>query len=157
MRFRHTDTDLVRNARQQDFIRWAKDQYGVSQLFSNRIKLLRIFGKHAQTDHSLHTSDGLIDLFDLVLSADGSTIQQYKFPAILPGPCSRRAVLRHRGAGRGAAGLRHIHDAHAQAQGEERRARVAKKKSNKKLNKITPPGSPRTCPTATARPPSWPS
>ena len=31
VRFRHTDSDLVRNARQQDFIRWAKDQYGVDQ------------------------------------------------------------------------------------------------------------------------------
>jgi anionic cell wall polymer biosynthesis LytR-Cps2A-Psr (LCP) family protein len=28
VRFRHTDSDIVRNARQQDFIRWAKDQYG---------------------------------------------------------------------------------------------------------------------------------
>ena len=31
VRFRHTDSDIVRNARQQDFIRWAKDQYGVEQ------------------------------------------------------------------------------------------------------------------------------
>ena len=27
VRFRHTDTDIVRNARQQDFIRWAKSQF----------------------------------------------------------------------------------------------------------------------------------
>ena len=32
VRFRHTDSDLVRNARQQDFIRWAKDQYGVASI-----------------------------------------------------------------------------------------------------------------------------
>ena len=51
VRFRHTDSDLVRNARQQDFIRWAKDQYGVDNLFANRDKLLRIFGQNAQTDH----------------------------------------------------------------------------------------------------------
>jgi LCP family protein required for cell wall assembly len=91
VRFRHTDSDIVRNARQQDFVRWAKDQYGVGRLFSNRIKLLDIFGKHAQTDHSLHTNDGLIELFDLVLGADGSTIRQYKFPAILPGPTATGA------------------------------------------------------------------
>ena len=27
VRFRHTDTDIVRNARQQDFLRWAKSQF----------------------------------------------------------------------------------------------------------------------------------
>ncbi|HEX3705518.1 MAG TPA: LCP family protein, partial [Mycobacteriales bacterium] len=33
VRFRHTDTDIVREARQQDFIRWAKAQYPISKLF----------------------------------------------------------------------------------------------------------------------------
>ncbi|HWF50657.1 MAG TPA: LCP family protein, partial [Solirubrobacteraceae bacterium] len=56
VRFRHTDSDIVRNARQQDFIRWAKDQYGVGSLISNRDTLLKIFGQHTQTDRSLHTT-----------------------------------------------------------------------------------------------------
>ena len=34
VRFRHTDSDIVRNARQQDFIRWAKEQYQRRQLLS---------------------------------------------------------------------------------------------------------------------------
>jgi LCP family protein required for cell wall assembly len=83
VRFRHTDSDIVRNARQQDFIRWAKDQYGVSNLISNRDKLLRIFGAHTETDHSLHTVDGLINLFNLVAFSAGHTIKSVKFPAIL--------------------------------------------------------------------------
>jgi polyisoprenyl-teichoic acid--peptidoglycan teichoic acid transferase len=87
VRFRHTDSDLVRNARQQDFIRWAKDQYGASRLIANRDKLLRIFGAHAQTDHNLHTTDGLINLFDLLAFSAGHAINQIKFPAILL-PCS---------------------------------------------------------------------
>jgi polyisoprenyl-teichoic acid--peptidoglycan teichoic acid transferase len=86
VRFRHTDSDLVRNARQQDFLRWAKSQYGVSQLISNRDKLIKIFGAHAQTDHDLHTTDGLLKLFDLVAVSAGHTIKQIKFPAILQ-PC----------------------------------------------------------------------
>jgi len=87
VRFRHTDSDIVRNARQQDFIRWAKDQYGVDNLISNRDKLLKIFGQHTQTDHSLHTSDGLINLFNLVAFSAGHTIRQITFPAIfLPCP-----------------------------------------------------------------------
>jgi len=81
VRFRHTDSDIVRNARQQDFIRWAKDQYSVGQLLSNRDKLLKIFGKNVQTDHGLHTSDGLINLFSLVLNSDGHAIKQVPFPA----------------------------------------------------------------------------
>jgi len=81
VRFRHTDSDIVRNARQQDFIRWAKDQYSVGQLISNRDQLLKIFGANVQTDHSLHTSDGLINLFSLVLNSDGHEIKQVPFPA----------------------------------------------------------------------------
>jgi LCP family protein required for cell wall assembly len=87
VRFRHTDSDIVRNARQQDFIRWAKDQYGVGSLISNRDTLLKIFGKHTQTDRSLHTTDGLINLFNLVAFSAGHTIKQIPFPAILL-PCT---------------------------------------------------------------------
>ena len=83
VRFRHTDTDIVRNARQQDFIRWAKDQYSTTQLLDNRDQLLSIFGAHVQTDGDLHTVDGLINLFNLVVFSDGHTIKSIPFPAIL--------------------------------------------------------------------------
>jgi LCP family protein required for cell wall assembly len=86
VRFRHTDNDLVRNARQQDFLRWAKDQYGASKLIANRDRLLRIFGRHTQTDHNLHTVDGLINLFNLVAFSAGHSIKQISFPAII-NPC----------------------------------------------------------------------
>jgi polyisoprenyl-teichoic acid--peptidoglycan teichoic acid transferase len=92
VRYRHTDTDIVRSARQQEFIRDAKDQYGQSRLINNRDRLLRIFGAHAQTDSDLHSVDGLINLFDLVAFADGHAIREVHFPAILntcapPAPC----------------------------------------------------------------------
>jgi polyisoprenyl-teichoic acid--peptidoglycan teichoic acid transferase len=92
VRYRHTDTDIVRSARQQDFIRDAKDQYGQTRLIENRDKLLTIFGKHTQTDSDLHTTDGLINLFNLVAFADGHAIREVHFPAILepcnpPAPC----------------------------------------------------------------------
>jgi len=86
VRFRHTDTDIVRNARQQDFIRWAKDQFGVSRLISSRDQLLRIFGKHSTLDKGLQSEDGILNLFNLVLNSDGNTIRQIEFPAILPPP-----------------------------------------------------------------------
>jgi LCP family protein required for cell wall assembly len=87
VRFRHTDSDLVRNARQQDFIRWAKDQYGVTNIINNKDRLLRIFGANTQTDNNLHTTDGLINLFNLVAFSAGHTIKQIKFPAYQNGAC----------------------------------------------------------------------
>jgi len=92
VRYRHTDTDLVRSARQQDFIRWAKDQYPVSRLFSERNTLLRIFGKHSTLDTGLQSEDGIINLFNLVLNADGNTIRQIRFPANLQ-PCTPTSCI----------------------------------------------------------------
>jgi polyisoprenyl-teichoic acid--peptidoglycan teichoic acid transferase len=86
VRFRHTDSDIVRNARQQDFIRWAKAQFSQDQIITQRDKLLRIFGNNAKTDHNLHTTDGLINLFDLVAFSSVHSIRQFPFPA-LPLPC----------------------------------------------------------------------
>ncbi|MGA2927046.1 MAG: LCP family protein [Solirubrobacteraceae bacterium] len=86
VRFRHTDSDIVRNSRQQDFLRWAKDSYSESDLIANEATLLKIFGAHVQTDHNLHTTDGLINLFNLVAFSAGHEIKQIPFPAILL-PC----------------------------------------------------------------------
>jgi LCP family protein required for cell wall assembly len=90
VRYRHTDTDIVRSARQQDFIRQAKDQYGQASLISNRDLLLKIFGKNTQTDADLHTTDGLINLFNLVAFSDVHAIREIHFPAILE-PCTNAA------------------------------------------------------------------
>ena len=87
VRFRHSDTDIVRNARQQDFLRWAKAQFSQDQIINDRNSLLRIFGQHAQTDANLHSTDGLINLFDLIAFSAGHTIKQIPFPAVLL-PCA---------------------------------------------------------------------
>ena len=47
VRFRHTDSDIVRNARQQDFIRWAKAQFSQDQIITQESRLLKIFGNNA--------------------------------------------------------------------------------------------------------------
>ncbi len=87
VRFRHLDSDIVREARQQDFIRWAKDQFSVSKLLADKDSLLRIFGKHSTLDKNLQSEDGLLNLFALVLNSDASTIHQVAFPADLQ-PCT---------------------------------------------------------------------
>ena len=62
-------------------------QFSQNQIIQDKDTLLKIFGEHAQTDHDLHTTDGLINLFDLVAFSAGHTIKQIPFPAILL-PCA---------------------------------------------------------------------
>jgi LCP family protein required for cell wall assembly len=81
VRFRHTDSDIVRNARQQDFLRWAKDNYTGTQLFTDRHSLLRIFGRHAQTDAGLHSADALENLVVLAATSAGRQLKSIPFPA----------------------------------------------------------------------------
>jgi LCP family protein required for cell wall assembly len=90
VRFRHTDSDIVRNARQQDFLRWAKSNYTGGQLFSNRHELLRIFGRNAQTDPGLHSGDALESLLVLAANAAGHEVKSIPFPAVLA-PCGKGA------------------------------------------------------------------
>jgi LCP family protein required for cell wall assembly len=80
VRYRETDSDVVRNARQQDFIRWAKDGYSTSELADNEGKLTHIFAKYTQPDKELATEDGLLDLFGLVINADGHSLRTVQFP-----------------------------------------------------------------------------
>jgi LCP family protein required for cell wall assembly len=92
VRFRHLDSDIVREARQQDFIRWAKDQFSISKLLAQKDKLLQIFGKHSTLDKGLQSEDGILNLFDLVLNSDASTIHQVAFPADLQ-PCTATSCI----------------------------------------------------------------
>jgi LCP family protein required for cell wall assembly len=87
VRFRHTDSDIVRNARQQDFIRWAKQNYTGGQVFANKDKLLTIFGKHAQTDNTLHSAVALESLVVLIANGAGHALRSIPFPAQLQ-PCN---------------------------------------------------------------------
>jgi polyisoprenyl-teichoic acid--peptidoglycan teichoic acid transferase len=83
VRFRHTDSDLVREARQQDFLRWAKENFPLSKLLADKDKLLRIFARHTTLDQGLKTTNGIIELFDLILNANGDSLKQIPFPASL--------------------------------------------------------------------------
>jgi polyisoprenyl-teichoic acid--peptidoglycan teichoic acid transferase len=83
VRYRHTDTDIVRAARQQGFLRDAKDQYGTGKLISDRKELARLFGTYTRSDHGLKTETGLIKLLNLMIALASDPIVQVKFPAIL--------------------------------------------------------------------------
>jgi LCP family protein required for cell wall assembly len=81
VRFRHADSDLVRAARQQDFLRQAKDQISSSSLIHHTGKLIDIFTKSTEADRQLATTVGLARLLKLALFSAGHPVRQVPFPA----------------------------------------------------------------------------
>ena len=86
VRFRHTDSDLVREARQQAFLRWVSGDFSIGDLLAKRDQLFETVGRYAQTDVGLHSVDGLIQLFNLAVNVAGHPLQQIPFPAVFR-PC----------------------------------------------------------------------
>ncbi len=80
VRFRHADTDLVRAARQQDFLRQAKDQIGTSGLVDNRGKLIDIFSRSSTVDADLKTEAGILRVLKLAIFSAGHPLSEVEFP-----------------------------------------------------------------------------
>jgi polyisoprenyl-teichoic acid--peptidoglycan teichoic acid transferase len=79
VRFRHEDNDLVRSARQQDFLRLAKQQITTSELFEKRDRLLKIFGRNTTTDSDLRSRSEVLRLLKLVLGTANLPIREVHF------------------------------------------------------------------------------
>jgi LCP family protein required for cell wall assembly len=77
VRFRHEDNDLVRSARQQDFLRQAKQQIGVSKLIDDRNKLVRIFGRYTTSD--IRSRSEVLRLLKLAVFSVGQPIREVHF------------------------------------------------------------------------------
>ena len=77
VRYRHEDTDLVRGARQQDFLRQAKDQVGVGKLFDDRDKLLKVFAKY--TDSDIDDRESVLRLLRLAAASASYPISEINF------------------------------------------------------------------------------
>ncbi|MGI8803306.1 MAG: LCP family protein [Solirubrobacteraceae bacterium] len=78
-RYRHTDSDFLRVARQQDFIRQAKQQVGVSGLIDHEDVLLRALHRAVQTD--IHGTATILHLFTLAAFSLSRPVRQVKFQA----------------------------------------------------------------------------
>jgi polyisoprenyl-teichoic acid--peptidoglycan teichoic acid transferase len=81
VRYRHTDTDLVREARQQQFLRDARQMVPTEQLIDQRTQLIDIFTKYTTSD--LHSTEQLLELLKLFVELRGDSIKQIPFPAVL--------------------------------------------------------------------------
>jgi LCP family protein required for cell wall assembly len=78
VRFRHTDSTFARDAREQDFLRQAKQQLGVGALLNNPAKLFNDLGHQVSTN--IHSYSQVIRLAEIAESAVGGPVRQVKFP-----------------------------------------------------------------------------
>ena len=88
VRFRHADSDFVRAARQQDFLRQAKSQYGVDRFIDDPHQLTKQVGRYMRTDASLQSKEELLRLVYLAGYSASHPIREVHFPVAyenLPG------------------------------------------------------------------------
>ena len=81
VRYRHTDTDLVRAARQQEFISAARQRVPVQDLVLGRNDLIDIFTEYTTSDIS--NTETMIDVLKLFIASRNATINEVHFPAEL--------------------------------------------------------------------------
>ena len=81
VRFRHDDTDIVRAARQQEFLRQMKQQIGITKLFERRSELIEIFGENTQSD--IRGRAAVISLMKLAIAAAQHPFREIHFKGSL--------------------------------------------------------------------------
>jgi LytR cell envelope-related transcriptional attenuator/LytR_cpsA_psr family len=78
--YRHGDTSLVRDARDQDFLLEVKKEYGPSLSdIGNIHKFERIFGRTVEVDRGLQTESGVENLLGTLISSESLRVRQVKF------------------------------------------------------------------------------
>ena len=82
VRYRHTDSDFVRGARQQDFLRQLRAQYDARDFIDDPHKLTRVIGRRMKTDPGLQSVDALIELGKLIAFSSGNPIVQVSLPPV---------------------------------------------------------------------------
>ncbi|HVW48729.1 MAG TPA: LCP family protein [Solirubrobacterales bacterium] len=81
VRYRHTDTDIVRSARQQNFLSQARHQVSPTDLITDNHNLVDILTEYTTSDITKGTT--LITLLDLLYESRNSEVNQVHFPAEL--------------------------------------------------------------------------
>jgi len=84
VRYRHDDNDLVRSARQQEFLREMRQELPAERIANDYGDLVDILQKYVTLD--IQKGADLINLAKLILSASGAPVVQVHFPANLGGP-----------------------------------------------------------------------
>jgi LCP family protein required for cell wall assembly len=81
VRYRHTDTDLVRSSRQQDFISAARQRVTIQDLVLDQTGLIDIFTKYTTSD--INNKETMLQVLKLFLASRNAAIKEVHFPATL--------------------------------------------------------------------------
>ncbi|HEX5713370.1 MAG TPA: LCP family protein [Solirubrobacterales bacterium] len=81
VRYRHTDTDIVRSARQQDFLSAARERITVEDLVFDQSGLIDIFTKYTTSD--INDKETMLQVLKLFLASRNAAIKEVHFPAEL--------------------------------------------------------------------------
>ena len=84
VRYRHEDNDLVRAARQQEFLREARQELPASKILADRSQLIDILKRYVTSD--IENVTDVVSLGKLFIGARGASVVQIHFPANLGGP-----------------------------------------------------------------------
>jgi LCP family protein required for cell wall assembly len=84
VRYRHEDNDLVRAARQQEFLREARQELPAAEILEERNELTDILKKYVTSD--IENETDLVSLGKLFIGAGDASVVQVHFPANLGGP-----------------------------------------------------------------------
>ncbi|MGB0872324.1 MAG: LCP family protein [Solirubrobacterales bacterium] len=80
VRFRHYDSDVFRGARQQAFLRQAKQQVGVTGLFASAKDIKKIIAKNVRVDKGLANGANLQRFLTLAVKSAGKPVYQVEIP-----------------------------------------------------------------------------
>jgi LCP family protein required for cell wall assembly len=80
-RYRHTDSDLARSARQQNLLGQVRNRLSFSEIIGNRKELIRAFTKNTRSDIS--GSKESLELLRLLFDSRNASVVQVPFPATL--------------------------------------------------------------------------
>ena len=81
VRYRHTDTDLVRSSRQQNFLSDARERVPVSKLLNDYPQLIKIFTSYTTSDIS--SGSTFLQVIKLFFDARDAAIKEIHFPVVL--------------------------------------------------------------------------
>jgi LCP family protein required for cell wall assembly len=84
VRYRHDDNDLVRAARQQSFLREARQKVPPTKLFEKRDEFIDIFTKYTTSD--IKDGIAMIDVLKLFIELRDAPVRRIEFPGDIGGP-----------------------------------------------------------------------
>jgi len=148
VRYRHTDTDIVRAARQQDFLSAARQRVPIKDLVLGSNDLIDIFTQYTTSDIS--DTKAMLEVLELFIASRNATINEVDFPAELgpsfvysspeqiAGAVDKFLGIEASGGPRGS-----LEEAEAKSSGKGRQGKAKKRPKPKPKPKVKPkpPGS----------------